>query len=426
MNRIVLAFVALALTTTVFAGCLGKDDLDSSVPEAIAKITPTDADDTFVFDGSASKGIGLTFAWSFGDGTESDEPKATHTYEHGTGVYTAELVITDANGLTHEWSEKVTVGSGENAPPEASFTPSARVLEVGEPITVDASATTDPDDDPVRYEWDFNFPMKLAQYHDFREAKAGGAEDDGSGNKSSVGEPLGAAIETVRDRLGKSPGDHDHGTATEPAPSMFNGQRSATDPVFTLEEGFPEETWFFIKLTAIDIKGASERIISEEIWPVEVLASKDEVFISDDRSGTFDFGAPATVTEQFPEDFPLHVEYVWPFEIKQPLMDLGRSEVGSTGSGGGSIPSMYINLTWSDGDEVPNDVQMRITTPNGDERNPTPSDGTTSLSFSGTENLGTGDWKVELWARSGIAIEYTVSYWAMVDHSPFRELEAEF
>ena len=57
---------------------------------------------TVAFDGSTStdpEGTALTYAWTFGDGSESDAAAPGHTYAE-VGSYTASLTVTDAEGLS--------------------------------------------------------------------------------------------------------------------------------------------------------------------------------------------------------------------------------------------------------------------------------------------------------------------------------------
>jgi len=53
---------------------------------------------SFTANGSDPNGDELTYAWSFGDGTTSSERNPTHTYAT-RGTYTAEIVVTDPEGL---------------------------------------------------------------------------------------------------------------------------------------------------------------------------------------------------------------------------------------------------------------------------------------------------------------------------------------
>jgi PKD repeat protein len=101
------------------------------------------------FDGTAStdpEGGALTYAWSFGDGTNAVGPTPTHSYTTD-GRYTATLTVTDPGGLTSTASTVITAG---NLPPTVTArvgvadrdTGAARsTYRVGDTITFSATAT---------------------------------------------------------------------------------------------------------------------------------------------------------------------------------------------------------------------------------------------------------------------------------------------
>ena len=66
----------------------------------------------------------------------------THTYA-APGTYTVTLNVTDSDGgLTNETSHQVSVG---NVPPIAAFTITTPAPLAGQPVSFDASTSTDPD-----------------------------------------------------------------------------------------------------------------------------------------------------------------------------------------------------------------------------------------------------------------------------------------
>ena len=106
------------------------------------------------FDGRASSdpdGTVASWAWDFGDGTQGTGSTAQHTYA-AAGTYPVTLVVTDDQGATGTTSASVTVAQPPpNLPPTASFTSSAQGLGV----SVDGSASSDPDGTIAAWAWNF-------------------------------------------------------------------------------------------------------------------------------------------------------------------------------------------------------------------------------------------------------------------------------
>ncbi len=106
----------------------------------------------------------VSWAWDFGDGTQAggngtgnqtgnvtnQGPFPTHAYAT-FGTFEVTLTVTDNAGLTASVSHDLYV----NALPVASFTTSEPAGKVGTPLTFNASASGDPDGDPLTYSWSF-------------------------------------------------------------------------------------------------------------------------------------------------------------------------------------------------------------------------------------------------------------------------------
>lgn len=103
------------------------------------------------FDGSSSTddlGI-VSWAWTFGDGTQAGGVSATHAYAAG-GTFDVTLTVTDGNGKTGSQTQSVTVIPVVDEPPTAAFTASCTLLA----CSMDASPSTD-DHGIVSYTWTF-------------------------------------------------------------------------------------------------------------------------------------------------------------------------------------------------------------------------------------------------------------------------------
>ncbi len=94
----------------------------------------------------------LTYRWDFGDGAAAEGLKVRHTYDRG-GRYTALLMVDDGAGTACSLASAA-VPVSLNRAPQAVVPPLVEGCE-GEPVTFDASRSSDPDDDPLTYQWEF-------------------------------------------------------------------------------------------------------------------------------------------------------------------------------------------------------------------------------------------------------------------------------
>ena len=104
--------------------------------------TSTDADGTIT-----------SYDWDFGDGSAHGSGQSPQHAYGSPGAYTVKLTVTDNDGATTSVTGTVNV----NAPPTAAFSFSPSVPLVGNPVSFDASASTDDKTIPNSgYQWDFN------------------------------------------------------------------------------------------------------------------------------------------------------------------------------------------------------------------------------------------------------------------------------
>ena len=94
-----------------------------------------------------------SYGWDFGDGNSAEGITAGHSYAE-PGTYQVKLTVTDDANGTDTATKQVTIlpPPEPNQPPEAAF----EITEVdGLKVTVDASQSSDPDNDELSYRWSF-------------------------------------------------------------------------------------------------------------------------------------------------------------------------------------------------------------------------------------------------------------------------------
>ena len=123
------------------------------VPAVTASLTyapsQPDSGQTVSFTGSANGGVRpYSYSWNFGDSGTGSGSSATHTYQ-SSGIYTAVLAITDANGVVAQASQTITV----NPPLSASFSysPSSPLPLLPVQFTANAAGGSQ----PYSYSWNF-------------------------------------------------------------------------------------------------------------------------------------------------------------------------------------------------------------------------------------------------------------------------------
>ena len=92
-----------------------------------------------------------SWTWNFGDGKTSGDQNPVHTFAE-PGTYDVTLRIETSGGTTVSTTHQVVV---RNAPPTADFTFTPADPDAGDPVTFNASGSSDPDGQIILYEWDF-------------------------------------------------------------------------------------------------------------------------------------------------------------------------------------------------------------------------------------------------------------------------------
>ena len=139
-------------------GATGRDTLTVTVlpnqpPQLAMFATPAEGPvplDVVVDAGATdAEGDPLTYHWSFGDGTESRQPRPTHRYTK-PGVYAVIVMVMDTRGGLSRQMIGVRVTPNEAPIIQASAAPGAGTA----PLTVNLMATaTDPEGEPVSVRW---------------------------------------------------------------------------------------------------------------------------------------------------------------------------------------------------------------------------------------------------------------------------------
>ncbi len=146
--------------TAIYSKVLSASDVSNHYLAAISGVLPNHPPTasftsavtarTASFDASGSSdsdGSVASYAWDFGDGATGTGKTVNHSYS-AVGNYTVTLTVTDDQGATGTSTSTVVVA---NQPPLASFTTSASFLD----LSVDGSASSDPDGTVTTYAWDF-------------------------------------------------------------------------------------------------------------------------------------------------------------------------------------------------------------------------------------------------------------------------------
>lgn len=275
MTRVALAFApALALA---LAGCASPFAAEVGLDSLTFALSPErgDASTLFEVDASAAADAGLATTIHWGDGAIAPGPKASHRYGFTNGVVVVALVAQDpATGEEAVATREVTLGTGLNAPPVAKLALSSTWVEVGEAVGFEASASSDPDADPLAFFWSY----------------VGAASGDGHGHAHAGGTPAASAGETALPSAGE-----------------------------TITHAFDAPGEYEVRVRALDPKGgesvASARVLVTAVIPSSSFAQDFEGTIA---LGTAGASASRSIAEASGEDAPAADSASFAFRLPLP------------------------------------------------------------------------------------------------------------
>jgi PKD repeat protein len=102
--------------------------------------------------GSSAEGSNVSYRWDFGDGEKGDGAKVSHTYKQG-GKYQVKLVVDDGKGTNCSTADDSAIIIANTRP--TAVLASVPKSSIGKQVLFDATGSSDPDGDSLKYTWDF-------------------------------------------------------------------------------------------------------------------------------------------------------------------------------------------------------------------------------------------------------------------------------
>ncbi len=384
MNRSLATLVGFAVLAVALAGCTGDETAGISVKAPSDPVT-----EAYVF---TAKGSGDRYVWNFGDGSPTQEGKTVeHVYGFANGQLTAELRI-EKGDVPQTFTKKLTMGTGQNAAPAFQFEAATNWAVVGEKVAFSAAKSSDPESDPLRYQWICFYKGELLASHGGAHAH-GGAGPVGVpfGSGSAASQPFTVATEALPAPTREAEGDFC---------DTFTGGSFGLDG--TVAGAFGKAGAYSITVVGRDPVNPS-------------VAGEFTLYVTDDR--------PNPV---FMQNFSGNLHGGSGGQFQSTAEQLGLAE--STGnfdqtshSFSLELPAstMYVNLTYSAEADSPASEAMTYSI-HADNK-------ALFVDQSGSnvyQNMTAGNYRVTLTVHDAMQVSYDLAVTAMLDMKPTHKYEA--